>query len=45
MECLIACIEYPKCPCGKCDCDFDDDFIDEEFLNPDEFDDWFTEEE
>lgn len=40
MECLIACPNYPDCECGDEDKEFH-----EEFLDQDEFDDWFTEEE
>lgn len=41
MECLIVCNEYPFCFCGF---QVEND-PDEEFLDPEEFDDWFTEEE
>lgn len=42
MECLFICNDYPNCRCGEED---ERDLTDEEFLDPDEFDDWFTEEE
>lgn len=44
MECLIACNDYPNCPCGEEGLDILDVTL-EEFLDPEEFDDWFTEEE
>lgn len=45
MECLIACPNYPNCTCGDDDDEYYNDILNEEFLDQDEFDDWFTEEE